>query len=114
MSDKKELTQEEVQEVTNAKILQAFRMNLELAERLSLGMSARQLGRVLRSLLRAPLENISNLVDVKEKALFEAGMSIMDAKVLLVMEQKSSIEKALSDTRQKAVELEQEGEKQNG
>jgi hypothetical protein len=116
-SQQKELTKEEQQEITNVKILQAYKMNMELAERLSMGMSARQLGRVLRALLKSPLEEPGKLVDVKERALFEAGMAITDAKILLVMDQQSSIEKALEETRQKAVELEsnkEEGDKSNG
>lgn len=105
--DSKELTPEQQEEITSVKLLQAYKMNLELAEKLSLDMSARQLGRVFRALMRAPLEETGKLVDVREKALFEAGMQIMDAKVLLIMNQRASIDAALKETREKAVELEQ-------
>lgn len=93
-------------DVANMRLAQAFEANLMLVDSMSKQLSSRQLGRVLRSLMGAPLRDSEKLVDAKEKAVFEAGMQIMDAKVLLIMEHQEEINKALKATKKEAMKQE--------
>lgn len=110
----KEPSPEELKQMNNMRLLHSYQTNIALVEKLTLHMTTRQLGRVLRSLMKAPLQDHDKFQDQREKLLFDIGMQIMDAKMLLVMEQQGDIEKELKATRESAVELEEKGEKQDG
>ncbi len=104
--EKKELTAEEMKQISNVRVLQAYQVNVALVDQLTLQMSSRQIARVMRSLMRAPFQDAEKFIDRKEKMLFDAGMQIMDAKMLLMMEQSGEIAKELEATRKVALELE--------
>lgn len=92
-----------------------FQKLLSLSEFLSKDMSSRQLGRVMRSLLRAPFAEHDKFVDIKEKQLFDIGIRIMDIKMLVVAEQIKEAEKPINEVKKEAARLEQEeGNKENG
>lgn len=111
MSEVQELSEEKKKEITNKKLVNAFEMNLTIFQSLTINMTKRQLGRVLRSLMAAPFLDHEKFQDPKEKALFDAGMQIMDAKVLLIMEHQSEIEKALKETQDEALKQEKKENK---
>ena len=106
VQESKELTAEEMKQISNVRVLQAYQMNVALVDQLTLQMSSRQTARVMRSLMRAPFQDAEKFIDRKEQMLFAAGMQIMDAKVLLMMEQSGDIAKELEATRKAALELE--------